>query len=123
MINNNRISLGEKGEKAVGSFLEKKGFKILDFNFSVRDGEIDIIAERENTIAFVEVKTRKINYFHTSNVITKSKQKKIIKAAKKWLLLFPHIDKVHRFDVALVTENSDELLINYIPNAFNEGSF
>jgi len=117
-----RSSLGKKGEQAVGKWLQERGFTILQYNFSVRAGEVDIIATKDEMLIFVEVKTRKNRYFHLSEVITYSKQQKIIKAAKRYLMQYEAIDKVFRFDVALVTE-SNEPHIDYIPHAFSEGFY
>lgn len=50
--------LGQLGEKIAADFLRNKGFSILNKNFHSHWGEIDIVARRNNTICFVEVKTR-----------------------------------------------------------------
>lgn len=117
-----RMALGKKGEQAVGQWLQKNGFTILQYNFFVRVGEIDIIATKEEILAFVEVKTRKNRYFHLSQVITPAKQQKIIKAAKRYLMDYKGVEKVYRFDVALVIE-SEKSHIDYIPHAFGEGFY
>lgn len=111
-------SLGNKGENLVAQFLQKQNFKILIKNYTTRVGEVDIIAQKKDLIVFVEVKTRKNEYFTISNVVNKSKQLKIIKTAKQFVLKNKITDKVLRFDVAtvLVTESKTE--IKYIPNAF-----
>lgn len=114
----NAKSLGKRGEASVGKWLEEKGFTVLEYNFSVREGEIDIIAQQGDIIAFVEVKTRKHCYFNTSEVITRSKQIKIMKAAAYYRACHNFVDKVFRFDVALV-EYINEPLITYIPHAFS----
>mgnify|MGYP003509397425 CR=1 FL=1 len=49
---------GANGETRVASFLRKQGYKILNRNYSCRFGEIDIIAEKDGFIVFVEVKTK-----------------------------------------------------------------
>ncbi len=51
-------SLGKLGEDLALNFLREKGFSILDQNFSCKVGEIDIIAKKEATLHFIEVKTR-----------------------------------------------------------------
>lgn len=52
--------MGRRGETAVCSYLMERGYKILTRNYRIRGGEIDIIAQKEEILAFVEVKTRKI---------------------------------------------------------------
>jgi putative endonuclease len=113
---------GNKGEAAVVDLLLKNGYQILERNFTVRQGEIDIIAQKEKTVAFVEVKTRKNRYFALSQIITPSKQHKIIVAAKQYLQKQKYIDYLFRFDVALVTEGA-HYNIEYLPNAFQEQSY
>lgn len=64
-LKSRKISLGEAGEKVAAKYLKKRGYKILEFNFSNdkgrRMGEIDVIAKDGNTIVFVEVKTRSLS--------------------------------------------------------------
>ncbi len=115
-----RTLTGTRGEAAVAQKLQQEGFIILKHNFTVRQGEVDIIACKDELVVFVEVKTRRNIQFPLSQVITPSKQRKIITAAKRYLLQNPLVDKVYRFDVALVTEG-ESYQIDYIPNAFNEG--
>jgi len=50
--------LGRRGEDAAAAFLERRGFDILERNWTCRAGEADIIAQDEDAIHFVEVKTR-----------------------------------------------------------------
>lgn len=93
--------LGILGEKIACRYLKSKGYQILDRNYffkisgSPQKGEIDIIAKRENTISFVEVKTlsetyreltsTKISAISPEMKVNFQKQKKIIKTAESWL--------------------------------------
>jgi putative endonuclease len=74
--------IGKLGEKLAAKFLKKKGYKIIEKNFNTRYGEIDIVATKNNCVAFIEVKTRTsrkfgypeqaINYFklqHFQNAV------------------------------------------------------
>lgn len=115
--------LGRLGEEMVKKHLEQQGFKLLQQNFTVRCGEIDLVASQGRTLLFVEVKTRSIHYFATSQVIVKSKQRKLWRAAQAFLLkhrMSPQ-DFVLRFDVAVVSASLQEpalAQLQYIPNAF-----
>ena len=111
--------LGNKGELAVAYKLMQEGYTLVARNYRIRGGEIDIIARKDEILAFVEVKTRKNIMFPLSQVITKTKQKTIIRTAKQFLCSHNQetIDTVYRFDVALVQER-DVSSITYIPNAF-----
>lgn len=120
-------ALGFAGEKLVAEFLEKQGYTILAKNFRSSFGEIDVIAQKDEYLAFVEVKTRKVAHFPIASVITPGKQKKIIKTAKYYLMRQRGvIDKVCRFDVATVVydpqvdliHRENKYQIDYIENAF-----
>ena len=112
--------LGNKGEDAVCLWLAKRGFTICERNFAIRSGEVDIIAQKDEILAFVEVKTRKHNYFATSTVVTRSKQRKIISAAKMYIVKKGIQDKACRFDVAIVTSGDLQETIEYLEDAFQE---
>lgn len=117
-----RITLGKKGEDLVALNLKQQGFSIRSQNYSCRAGEIDIIAEKGNIRAFVEVKLRSSHYFALSEVITPAKQRKIITTAQ--LYNCQHCtskEYIYRFDVALVEHNGYDYDITYIPNAFTQG--
>lgn len=92
---------GELGEKLAETYLEKKGYEILDKNYAPRfvsgplRGEIDIIAKRKDTICFVEVKTLLQNdreqfsanfAFRPEEKVNFQKQRKIIRTVESWLL-------------------------------------
>ncbi|MBU0489438.1 MAG: YraN family protein, partial [Bacteroidetes bacterium] len=53
-----KLEIGKKGEEIASAFLEKKGYKILEMNYRVGSYEVDIIAEKDDVIVIVEVKTR-----------------------------------------------------------------
>lgn len=118
MLPFSKATVGVEGEERIAQHLEKYGFSILERNFTVRSGEVDIIACKDELLVFVEVKTRSQAHFNTSEVITRSKQKKIILAAKTYLMRQNFTHKVCRFDVALIDNCSSK--ITYLPNAFYE---
>lgn len=117
--------IGNKGEKYAEIYLKKHNFKVLNRNYNTRFGEIDIIAENKDRIAFVEVKTR----HHDSlampyEAVDLKKQKRIIKAAMMYLTR-NETDKFCSFDVCEVIIDSSNLKlisINYIENAFEQES-
>ena len=98
----NKQLLGSFGEDVATAFLSKKGFNILQRNFSCRLGEIDIIAEEGEYLAFVEVKLRKnADHGEAREFVTHSKQRRIILAAKYWMSGHP-TELQPRFDVVEV---------------------
>jgi len=81
--------LGASGEEAVSRYLESKGAIILDRNWRIKAGEIDLIAQTtENLIAFIEVKSRTSRKFGDPlEAITPEKALRIQKLALAWLVL------------------------------------
>ncbi len=114
--------LGKWGEQLIANHLRKKGWQIRETNFRCRLGEIDLIAENRNYLAFVEVKLRKDNRFgQASEAVTLSKQQKIRATAELYLAEYP--TKLQpRFDVAEVYAPQGMNTINpniiYYENAF-----
>ncbi|MGC2311001.1 MAG: YraN family protein [Candidatus Babeliaceae bacterium] len=114
----NYRDLGKRGEILVSRTLEKQQFTIKALNFMHKGGEIDIIAQRKNLMIFVEVKLRRHLYFALSEIITPSKQKKIIQTACCYKSIHGLTDMILRFDVAFLTLQGTEYEITYIPDAF-----
>lgn len=111
-------SIGKSGELQAITHLSQLGFKILETNWRFKHEEIDIIAEYQSFIVFVEVKTRSnITYGKPEDFVTKKKQKHIIHAANEYLIA-NKINKEARFDVVSVTNKNDGPKIEHIPDAF-----
>lgn len=113
---------GAWGEERAAAFLKKRGYTLIERNFQVRGGEIDIIAENKNYLVFAEVKTRKDeSYGEAKEFVTPAKQGKIRLAASLWLANH-ETGKQPRFDVIEVYAPRGiytiRPLINHIENAF-----
>ena len=115
--------IGAEGEKRVAAFLRKRGFNVIKRNFQCRYGEVDIIAENNEYILFVEVKTRKENALISGiDAVDSHKQSRITLAAQDYIRK-TYCEKQPRFDVAEVTvfEKADKTLgynLKYLENAF-----
>lgn len=113
-------TLGKLGEDCAANFLDAAGYTIVARNFRIRSAEIDIIAQLDNVIVFVEVKARSnIRHGLPSEAVNLRKQKKIIEAAGVFLQDEKFCDCACRFDVVeiyLRGEHVEE--INHIENAF-----
>lgn len=118
-----RAHLGKEAEEKVAEILRKQGFTIVEHNYRKRHGEIDLIATKASLVVFVEVKMRQHQYFDLSDVITPSKQRKIIRVAKEYIARYGTENQSYRFDVALLQGAAQGLDVQYIPNAFTEGDF
>lgn len=106
---------GNVGEIKAVNFLKKNKYKIITTNYKNRIGEIDIIAEKDNVIVFVEVKNRStFSFGRPIESVTMQKQNKIKKVAEIFLMM-NHI-QYHdvRFDVIEVFDD----FINHVECAF-----
>jgi putative endonuclease len=119
-------SLGRAGESIACDFLVKNGFQIVKRNYTVRGGEIDIIAENEKYIIFVEVKTRTAGhsvekYGRGAAAVNSTKKEHFLFAVKSYMRAFPS-EKKPRIDVIEITlENFEGCVatkISHYPNAF-----
>lgn len=115
-----RRKAGNIGEDAVCGFLARHGYEIIKRNFTVRGGEIDIIAEKADIIAFVEVKTRTIGSMTSAEEAADlRKQRLIIRTAQAYLQNVAQ-PLQYRFDVATVeTEGGKVKKLRYYVNAFD----
>lgn len=110
--------LGNFGEKLALQYLVKKGYKILETNWRFIHKEIDIIARKDDFIIFVEVKTRKTNYFgEPYTFVNKTKQGFLVKAANEYIVRFD-IQEEARFDIISVLYNENKKDITHIEDAF-----
>jgi putative endonuclease len=110
--------LGNKGEDTAAAHLKKSGYKILFRNWKWGKNEIDIIAEINDIVVFVEVKTRTDEFLGgLASVITREKQRSIIYAADGYIQKFK-VDKESRFDVLTIIMSGETQKIDHIENAF-----
>lgn len=96
-------STGDYGESLACDFLRKLGYKILERNFRIRGGELDIIAKDKDQIVFIEVKTRYTHeYGDPAESVTPWKVRFLIRAAQFYLLKNKLIESAYRIDVITV---------------------
>ena len=115
--------IGDLGEDyAAGYLAKKKRCKILERNYRIGRGEVDIIAEKGEYIIFVEVKTRFDNEYGTpAEAVTPAKQERIMGVAASYLARYD--GKSARFDIIeiigkVVKDKLKVKSINHIENAF-----
>jgi len=110
---------GKSGEDYAAKTLLENGYIIRKRNFSSRSGEIDIIAEKDGIIAFVEVKTRRRGSMVTgAEAVTPAKIKRIILTAEYYLRI-SGCDLQPRFDIFSVVTDSGEITEHlYLEGAF-----
>ena len=119
----NKRRIGGIGESAVADFLAANGYEVLERNYTIRGGEIDIIARKNGVLCFVEVKTRKVGAMVPGEAaVTMKKRRFIVRTAERY-----HREYVKRFgetkcrfDVAsVVLENGRIKHVKYYVAAFN----
>jgi putative endonuclease len=102
--------LGKKGEEIAACYLIKNGYKILARNWFYDRKEIDIIAQQNDEIVIVEVKTREGDYFEEPwEAVSTRKIRNLVDVADAWLNQ-KKIDRETRFDVISIIFSDD---VNY----------
>lgn len=109
---------GDMGEQIARMHLEKHGYHILETNYRTKTGEIDIIAEKDNIIVFVEVKYRANDKFgRPCEAVGDRKKRKIINTAKLYAQRISNDETCFRFDV-IELSGAGFISLNHIENAF-----
>ncbi len=95
---------GSHYEQLAEQFLQKKGLKSVESNYSCRGGELDLIMRDGETLCFVEVKYRKNNAFGgTAYSVSAAKQNKIVRCALHYIARNPRYQQAaYRFDVVFI---------------------
>lgn len=110
--------LGKDGELIAFMVLQRDGFAILETNWRFQKAEVDIIAQKDGFLIFIEVKTRGSKKFgNPSDSIDKKKISLYKDAVEGYLEQYPSELEV-RFDVINIIIGKDETEIEHIPNAF-----
>ena len=120
-IKSDKKTVGTKGEDKACNYLLEGKYTIIERNWCTRGGEIDIIALKNETIVFVEVKTLpNATYDMLTKVLNYQKQKKIIKTSKRFLLNHRQYNNCYvRYDV-IVLDMPGLPRVYHIENAFSE---
>ena len=120
MKTDNRQSLGQSGEDLACSELGRRGYAILARRYRSRFGEIDIVARSNQTIVFVEVKTRAGDEFGGgAAAVTPWKQRRIAKMAVDFLARHRLNDRPCRFDVVAVDVSGATTTVDVYTHAFD----
>jgi putative endonuclease len=111
--------LGRHGEQLAKTYLEGLGYEILDENWVHGKAEVDLIAYKDKTIIFVEVKTRTGNFFgEPEDFVDNRKQKLLARAADEYIYLMNHQGEA-RFDIiAILFDSKQQHNLKHIEDAF-----
>ena len=110
--------LGKKGEELAIDYLIKKGYTIRDKNWRFQKAEVDIIAQKENILAVVEVKTRSSDYFGNPQDFVNPKKIKLLVTAINEYVVSKDLDVEVRFDIIGIIKTKNELKIEHHEDAF-----
>ena len=117
-----RFSLGKRGEIVAAEYLCQEGYRILERNYRCKIGEIDVVAEKNGRILFIEIKTRRSDHYGLAQeAVHLIKQKKILRTAEWYLKEHKMADRPVGFEVIAVQWHDDRVPeVRCIPNAFNQ---
>lgn len=117
-IMNEAHELGKEGETLAKNYLSQKNITVLHSNWRWQKAEIDIIAEHNMQVVFIEVKTRRSSRFgNPSEFVSNKKQELMRDAAEAYLEQYNLTNEI-RFDIIGVILNSRDKKIEHIQNAF-----
>jgi putative endonuclease len=118
MHNADKKRIGNKGEDLAVNYLFANGYNVIHRNYRVGRSEIDIIAQINNTIVFIEVKTRK-DYSHgyPEEFVSEAQQERIMDAAEEYLES-KNCNSDVRFDIISILSNGDKTTLDHFENAF-----
>lgn len=117
----NKKIIGNDGEQRVNDYLKRSGYQVIDRNWRTRTGEVDIIAYKEETLVFLEVKTIPNGTLDMlQRELNQQKFKRILKTSKRFLLNHREYSNSYvRYDVIVVDMPGYES-IYHVENAFTE---
>lgn len=110
--------LGKKGEQLAIDFLLKKGYKILEKNYRYLKAEVDIIAQKNDTLAAIEVKTRSSDYFGNPEEFVNQKKIKLLLSAIDNYVVERDLDVEVRFDIIAIIHQKKVTEIEHLKDAF-----
>lgn len=114
------LKTGITGEQIATNYLVQQGYAILERNYRYKKAEIDIIAQKEKILLFVEVKTRRAqNFGYPEESVTPKKEALFLLAAEEYIFRINWLNDI-RFDIISITlASSQEFQLHHIEDAFH----
>ena len=110
--------LGKLGEELAENYLIKNGYTILETNWTFQKAEIDIIAQKANILAIVEVKTRSSIDFGLPQDFVKPKKIQLLVKAVNEYVVSRDLDVTVRFDIIAINKEGKDFNVDHIEDAF-----
>jgi putative endonuclease len=108
-----------RGQDEAERFLMDKGMEILERNYRVKSGEIDIIARDGEYVVFVEVKYRSgVGYVYPREAVGAAKQHRIRKTSLYYIAQHPDTGCGYRYDVVEVLRENGQMAVTHLEDAF-----
>ncbi|MBS3992821.1 MAG: YraN family protein [Bacteroidetes bacterium] len=112
------IDFGKNGEELAVEFLIKNGYIIVERNWRYQKAEIDIIAQKQNILAVIEVKTRSSSTFGNPQDFVKPKKIKLLVNAVNEYVISKDIDVQVRFDIIAIINQNNHIEIEHLEDAY-----
>jgi putative endonuclease len=113
-------AFGELGERIAARYLENAGWKILARRFKSGRRDIDLVAQQNDLIAFVEVKARSGNEFGDPvEAVNHRKQRELTKSAQTWIDRHGKAGESYRFDVLGILLKERRVFVRHVAGAFS----
>jgi len=114
-----RQAFGELGERIAERWLRRQGWRIVQRRFRSGHRDIDLVAERDGLVAFVEVKARRGQRFGDPvEAVNWKKQRELGRSARVWIARHGRAPEAYRFDVIGVLVAGPRVRVRHVENAF-----
>ena len=116
-------ALGALGERIAERWLRRDGWQVVDRRWRSGRRDLDLVAIRDNVVAFVEVKTRRSSWSgEPVEAVNWRKQRELTRSAQTWIdrrgLMIAPVEAVYRFDVVGIVATRDRVGVRHIASAF-----
>lgn len=119
-----RRELGDFGERVARAHLESKGYRVIETNFRTREGEIDIVAQQDDVVVFVEVKTRRGDAMGSAlEAIDRRKAERLLLASEAYGQQHPELPEDRRIDLIAIDLAPDGRVrsVEHVESVVEEG--
>lgn len=114
----NHNDLGKLGEELAADYLQEQGYTVIERNWTFQKAEIDIIAQKAETLAVVEVKTRSsLDFGNPQDFVNPKKIKLLVKAINEYVNQ-KDLEIEVRFDIIAIHKEGRKYKIEHLINAF-----
>ncbi|MFY7811715.1 MAG: YraN family protein [Flavobacterium sp.] len=110
--------LGKTGEEFAANYLKENGYEILEKNYTFQKAEIDIIAQKGDILAVIEVKTRSSLAFGLPQDFVKPKKIQLLVKAINNFVEKNDLDVNVRFDIIAISKNGEQFTLEHLEDAF-----